>query len=660
MAIKQKKYTAKTAEEKQKEIEELSNKMTDQLSSYFVSEEALKEHLAFMSIFYNYSLRNMVLIQNQFRGASAVGSYKFWQDKGVSVKKGEKGIQIFVPTPVTYFKRGEDWIQVQYADPKEKIQINNGTLETQRKLFFKIGHVFEYTQTDAREKGMPVSEIFGQYYQDGVIDNQDELLAAMHKVSKNLGFEILSDPPYELGIAKGAAYPNEKKIALNPRNTAYENVTTLLHELAHARLHTPDVRESFTKAEREFQAEMVSYVVANRYGIDTANFSLSYLAGWTQQGKELKDKEMLLNGVRTAACEFIECIDNHLSEIQRSNESELMKSTQLLLIEYGALSNASLRSIHAEEVKEMIRDIINNEIEKLQHPAFQNELAKLKSVSSELLAFEQINEDFIKLFNATFKDNFALINQQEVTTPKILIQWSESELKSNELMGFAEGNDCMAKLEKEVFSDKEKAYSYLKTRYHVLIPNGDTVDLINPDRLDIGDGEYKSPYDQLIFENKLTDTQHYEILTELALYAHEKQHGCHLVEPEPVMLIHGIMNDFQEFGKTNNINGADYRELAIPIVNFTAAVPEGEQLIMISGSYENGSNARYLNPLHYMEHNGISKGIYEKCNQAWHNALSRQEEKELQQIIPGVRVEALKHEQATITKHKRNSIEYER
>lgn len=519
MAIKQKKYTAKTAEEKQKEIEELSNKMTDQLSSYFVSEEALKEHLAFMSIFHNYSLRNMVLIQNQFRGASAVGSFKFWQDKGASVKKGEKGIQIFVPTPVTYFKRGEEWIQVQYADPKEKIQINNGTLETQRKLFFKIGHVFEYTQTDAREKGMPVSEIFGQYYQDGVIDNQDELLAAMHKVSKNLGFEILSDPPRELGTAKGVAYPIEKKIALNPRNTAYENVTTLLHELAHARLHTPDVRESFTKAEREFQAEMVSYVVANRYGIDTANFSLSYLAGWTQQGKELKDKEMLLNGVRTAACEFIECIDIHFSEIQRSNESELMKSTQLLLIEYGALSNATLRSIHAEEVKEMIRDIINNEIEKLRHPAFQNELVKLKSASGELLAFEQINEDFIKLFNSTFKDNFALINQQEVTTPKILIQWSESELKSNELMEFAEGNDRMAKLEKEVFHDKEKAYSYLKTRYHVLIPMGDTVDLVNPDRLDIGDGFYNSPYQQLLAENKLTDQQQQELLKHLALYS---------------------------------------------------------------------------------------------------------------------------------------------
>ncbi|MED4886553.1 ArdC-like ssDNA-binding domain-containing protein [Lysinibacillus fusiformis] len=121
MVTARKKYTAKTAEDKQKEIEELSEKMTNQLSSYFVSEEALKEHLAFMSIFYNYSLRNMTLIQSQFMGAQAVGSFKFWQEKGVSVKRGEKGIQLFVPTPVTYLNRDGEWIQMQYANSKEKM-----------------------------------------------------------------------------------------------------------------------------------------------------------------------------------------------------------------------------------------------------------------------------------------------------------------------------------------------------------------------------------------------------------------------------------------------------------------------------------------------------------------------------------------------------------
>lgn len=153
MVMTRKKYTAKTAEEKQKEIEELSEKMTNQLSSYFITEDALKEHLAFMSIFYNYSLRNMALIQNQFMGAKAVGSFKFWQDKGVSVKKGEKGIQIFVPTPVTYFKRDDEWIQMQFANSREKAQIKNGVLETEKSCFLKLAMYLNIPKQMQERKG---------------------------------------------------------------------------------------------------------------------------------------------------------------------------------------------------------------------------------------------------------------------------------------------------------------------------------------------------------------------------------------------------------------------------------------------------------------------------------------------------------------------------
>lgn len=352
-------YKKKTIEDKQKEIEELTGKMSEQINSYFVSEAALKEHLAFMAKFYNYSLRNTALIQRQFQGAEAVGSFKFWQDKGVSVQKGEKGIKILVPTPVEYFKRNEDWVQVKYATAKEKEQLKKRELETQKKLFFKVGHVFEYTQTNAREKGMPVSEIFGQYHKDGIINNEKEMIAALHKISEKVGFEILTEPPRELGAAKGVAYPYEKKIALNPRNTAYEDVTTLIHELAHAKLHTPDIRDSLTVAEREFQAEMVSYVVANRYGIDTEDFTLSYLAGWTQQGKELNDKERLLMGVKETASEFIEVIDEHFSKVQ-SKEKELEQQDNQKVQETHQLKITSLEGREYRDSEEIAQIIMTN------------------------------------------------------------------------------------------------------------------------------------------------------------------------------------------------------------------------------------------------------------------------------------------------------------
>lgn len=316
MAYKGKK---KTNEEKMKEIEDLTVGMTEQIESYFISEKALREHLAFMANFHNYSVRNMGLINKQFLGATAVGSFNFWKSKGVSVQKGEKGIKILVPTPVQFYKKDGKEIPLSAATKQDKELISTNQIPTNKKLFFKVGHVFEYTQTNAREMNMSVSQIFGSYHKNGVLENQTEMIAAMHKVAAGLDFTILKEPPFELGTAKGAAFPHEKAIALNPRNTDYENVTTLIHELAHAKLHSPERSRELSTSEKEFQAEMVSYVVANHYGIDTSDFTLSYLGSWTQ-GADLKDKERLLNEVRSTASEFIGEIDAHFNKIKEREQ----------------------------------------------------------------------------------------------------------------------------------------------------------------------------------------------------------------------------------------------------------------------------------------------------------------------------------------------------
>jgi len=98
-------YKKKTREDYQKEVQALTDKMETQLASHFVSQESIKEHLDFMSRFHRYSTRNMLLIEEQFQGARAVGSYAYWEKQGVQVQKGEKGIKIFVPSPVKFIKR---------------------------------------------------------------------------------------------------------------------------------------------------------------------------------------------------------------------------------------------------------------------------------------------------------------------------------------------------------------------------------------------------------------------------------------------------------------------------------------------------------------------------------------------------------------------------
>ncbi|MDJ0332674.1 ArdC-like ssDNA-binding domain-containing protein [Planococcus sp. S3-L1] len=316
MAFKGKK---KTPEEKMKEIEELTAGMDQQIDSYFVSETAMREHLAFMANFYNYSQRNMTLIDKQFMGAEAVGSFNFWKNKGAAVQKGEKGIKILVPTPVQFYKKNGIDVPVSSASKQDRELIDRKQLETTKKTFFKIGHVFEYTQTNARELNLSVSEIFGKYHRDGSLESSREMMAALNKMATKLDFIIVDESPFELGTAKGAAAPSEKIIALNPRNTEFENVSVLIHELAHAKMHTPERAKELSTSEKEFQAEMVAYVVANRYDIDTEDFTLSYLANWTN-GAALKDKEQLLNEVRSTSSEFIDEIDSHFDQVKEKEQ----------------------------------------------------------------------------------------------------------------------------------------------------------------------------------------------------------------------------------------------------------------------------------------------------------------------------------------------------
>src|SRR5699024_8159520 len=268
--------------------------------------------------FHKYSPRNMALIDKQFKGARAVDSFKSWKDKGVSVKKGEKGIKILVPAPVELFERNGEMIQKKYANAKEKQAIKQGAVETKKILHYKIGHVFEYTQTNAREKGLEVSDLFKQFHRDGTIENKKAMMNGLEKVAHHLDVEIMDTPLTELGTAKGVSYPSLKAVALNERNTDYENVGVLIHELAHAKLHTTETRNNFTQNEREFQAEMTSYVVASHYGIDTEEFSLSYLHGWTKNA-DMQDKEQLLKDVKNTASEFIGIIDESLEQELQQN-----------------------------------------------------------------------------------------------------------------------------------------------------------------------------------------------------------------------------------------------------------------------------------------------------------------------------------------------------
>ncbi|AMN34797.1 pentapeptide repeat-containing protein [Clostridium perfringens] len=327
MAYKKKEYKiSKSQEEKRKEIDLLVKQADEKIDKVFSSPNDLKEYISFMAKFHNYSYRNSILIETQFRGAIAVGSFAFWKEKGYSVNKGEKGIKILVPT-----KLGDRFIAedgtiklISKASEKEKQLIKSGELEIlEGAIKFKQGYVFDVSQTN-----MPSSElhkIFPNKWLDVDVKNYKAFYKSLEDVASKIGVKII-EPKSELGLVKGVSYTSTRELALNPRNSELQNIKTLIHELAHAKLHTVETRDNYTKAEKEFQAEMVALSVSSYFGINTEEYSLRYLSEWTKNAT-FKDKEKLLKEVSTTVKEYVEIMEDSLNaERELTKENELVNS----------------------------------------------------------------------------------------------------------------------------------------------------------------------------------------------------------------------------------------------------------------------------------------------------------------------------------------------
>lgn len=312
-------YKKKSPEQVKEEIEKLTTGMEESLTNHFHSPGQLKEYLDFMGKFYQYSPKNTALIDSQFSGAEAVGSFSFWKEKGFPVNKGEKGLKVLVPNRLgEQFKNNDDeWKPVQYATQQEKQQVKDGQLEKRAgRLVFSTGTVFDISQTSATQADLP--KIFPNKWIDGEVENYGGLRRGMEAIAANNHIKIV-EPYEELGAAKGVSYTARNEVALNPRNSERQDTKTLLHELTHAKLHTMDNFHQYTTNEKEFQAEMTAYTVASYFNVDSSDYSLDYLHSWTKD-HEFDDHEKLLQEVQGTAKEFIATIEDSLAKEQEGEK----------------------------------------------------------------------------------------------------------------------------------------------------------------------------------------------------------------------------------------------------------------------------------------------------------------------------------------------------
>ena len=320
-------YRRKTPQEIKAAVQELSQEAKNKVEEYAQDSEGIRAYLTFMSKFYQYSPRNNALIKESFEGALAVKGFKQWKEEGFSVRKGEKAIEILIPSIAKYYKDKEGKpVPVSAADPLTKERIQNKEIPVMKQVAgFTKGHVFDITQTNAEEKDYPA------YYPNRREEygfRGDNLLAFNRAVEMYAreNVESLTFQPIP-SVAKGYYELGTHSIVLNSRLNESEKAKTLIHELAHAKMHGENspYRDT-TIREKEMQAEMTAYVVSKSFGLDPDDASIRYVANWTGKFAEIENIEKNLAAIQKTSREIIQGIDTQYGlELEKVAEKSIVK-----------------------------------------------------------------------------------------------------------------------------------------------------------------------------------------------------------------------------------------------------------------------------------------------------------------------------------------------
>ena len=299
------------------ELHQITDKLEKGVKDVFQSDK-YKQFLNVMAKFPRYSVNNTMLIMMQRPDAQLCQSFTGWKQMGRYVKKGEKGISILAPAPYKIEReqtkldeKGRPVFDADGEPVKEKVEV---TIRA-----FKVVKTFDLSQTDGKElPAIGPSELVGN------IEGYPKLLQALQEISPvPVSFELID------GDAKGFYHLEDKKIVVQDGMSEVQTIKTLLHEMAHQKLHDKDnvpEAKDISRNGKEVEAESVAYVVCQHYGINTSDYSFSYVAGWSE-GKETPELKASLDKIRQTASEFIYQIDQKM-EVLMADKGQVQESAK--------------------------------------------------------------------------------------------------------------------------------------------------------------------------------------------------------------------------------------------------------------------------------------------------------------------------------------------
>ena len=289
-----------------KDTKALAEHLKEGMKNYLDSEQ-FKSFLDTMSKFHNYSLNNIHLLKMQNPNVSRVASFNKWKaDFDRTVKKGSKALKIWVPYQVKT-KISANQNELSFSPSENEMEEKEVTVTR-----FKLGNVFDVSQTEGKELPKAINELTGD------VKDYENLYRAAKAVSMDNQVPI-SFEEIKRESTNGYYSPDENRIVISKGLKGQEQILkTIFHEMAHADLHRGSNAQYGDDQYRkqELQAESVAYVVANHFGFDTSSYSFGYLAIWAKDKNGFEDMVEQLQVVQKEAKSLIDRMDAKLELVK--------------------------------------------------------------------------------------------------------------------------------------------------------------------------------------------------------------------------------------------------------------------------------------------------------------------------------------------------------
>ncbi|MGY3725657.1 ArdC-like ssDNA-binding domain-containing protein, partial [Granulicatella balaenopterae] len=337
-------YKRTSEQEKNARVQEASERVLKQVDDFIVDPKLVIDYIKWKKQFPSYSFNNTLLIYSQNRNATAVGSYSMWKQKGVAVKRGEKGMKIFAPIIVKELLDKEKQVVTTLgkASKQQKELLKMGVLtEKDRVASYTTTSVFDIAQTTATLDMYP--EIVKRGYEKESDIDFSKYNHALHTVMEEHHITFTDDNLNNSYQTLGYCIPTENKIFLQSNLSNVARFKTLTHELAHGLLHK---NSTLSSKEKEFQAQMVSNVVSEVLGVPIKEYDISYVKSWSESLAP-ENKKALMRGVIDTADLMLDSYDNTLEAFNTNKltmkEKEIAK--QLEIIDNPAFSINDIKEI---------------------------------------------------------------------------------------------------------------------------------------------------------------------------------------------------------------------------------------------------------------------------------------------------------------------------